>query len=326
LNKKRSLLLGLCVVLVAAAFVCIPMLQAEGSKAPAKRIDSEEVSPMGSQRIEDLESRLAEMRAVIERDGDEFTVDLNPTMQYSINELCTLNPEMVSDEDYLHEDGLFIDIYKDGLNRVDALPTYFMGYYTPVRNQGNCGSCWAFGIVGALECRKKMVTGSNYDYSEEYLLDCNSYGYSCSGGYFSAHNDHKSPKGARLESCYPYVGSKGTCYSSSCSIAQQITSWYYVGSSSSVPSTSYIKNAIYQRGGVAAAVYVDYYFQAYSGGTFTRNAYGSPNHAILLVGWDDSKGAWRLKNSWGTSWGESGLMWIKYGVQKVGYGANYVNI
>ena len=48
---------------------------------------------------------------------------------------------------------------------------------------------------------------------------------------------------------------------------------------------------------------------------FSGKASGSPNHAIVLTGWDDSKGAWRLRNSWGTSWGSSGYMWIKYGSQ-----------
>lgn len=323
MNKKR-VLLGVFVVMVVAAFICIPLMQAENSKNASRQID--EVSPMGSRSIDDLEKSLAEMRATIEMEGNHFTVGLNPAMQYRIEELCTLNPDMVSAEDYLYEDGEYIDLNNDNLNRVEALPTYYMGYYTPVRNQGNCGSCWAFGIVGVLESVVKKSTGSNVDYSEEYLLDCNTYGYSCSGGYFSAHNNHMSPYGARSESCYPYVGSKGTCYSSSCSYVKRISSWYYVGSSSSVPTTTAIKTAIQSKGAVAAAVYVDSYWQAYTGGTFTRNASGSPNHAILLVGWDDSRGAWRLKNSWGTGWGESGFMWIAYGSQKVGYGANYVNL
>ena len=327
-NVKKRLFLSVFVVMVAAVFCAVPLLVADGAKGPEERIDGKgnEISPMGTRSVEELQQRLQEMRAVIERDGDEFTVDLNPSMQYEISDLCTLNPEMVDDEDYLHEDGFYIDIQKDGVSHTDALPSYYMGYYTPPRDQKSCGSCWAFGIVGALESRVKKVYGGNYDFSEEYLLDCNTYGYSCNGGYFSAHNNHKSPYGARYESCYPYVGVKGTCYSSSCSVAIRISSWYYVGGSSSVPTTSSIKNAIYSKGAVAAAVYVDYYFQAYSGGTFTRNASGSPNHAILLVGWDDARGAWRLKNSWNTTWGEGGYMWIKYGVQKVGYGANYVNL
>lgn len=327
-NVKKRLFLSVLVVMVVAAFCIVPLLQADGANGPAERIDGKgkEISPMGTKSMEKLEKSLEEMRAVIKKEGHEFTVDINPAMQYEISELCTLNPQMVGEDDYLHEDGFYMDIQKDGVSRVEALPSYYMGYYTPPRNQGSCGSCWAFGIVGALESAVKKVYGGNYDFSEEYLLDCNSYGYSCNGGYFSAHNNHKYPYAARWESCYPYSGVKGTCYSSYCSAVIRISSWYYVGGSSSVPSTSSIKSAIQSKGAVAAAVYVDSYFQAYSGNTFTRNAYGTPNHAIMLVGWDDSRGAWRLKNSWGTSWGDGGYMWISYGSQQVGYGANYVNL
>jgi hypothetical protein len=86
-----------------------------------------------------------------------------------------------------------------------------------------------------------------------------------------------------------------------------------------------IKNAIYNYGPVAAAVCVDRYFQAYTGGIFTDPVpCRQVNHAIVLVGWDDAGGYWILRNSWGTSWGEQGYMRIAYGTSQVGYAANYV--
>jgi len=116
---------------------------------------------------------------------------------------------------------------------------------------------------------------------------------------------------------------KTTC-KTTCAYAYRATSWAYCGTSSGVPSTTSIKTGIYNYGSVAAAVYANSTFQAYKSGTYNTCVSSSPNHAICLVGWDDAKGAWRLKNSWGTSWGESGLMWIKYGCNKVGYAACYV--
>jgi hypothetical protein len=66
----------------------------------------------------------------------------------------------------------------------------------------------------------------------------------------------------------------------------------------------------------------------YSGGVFTIDESsacgGGVNHAVILVGWDDDYGAWRLKNSWGTGWGESGYMWIQYGISNIGTNAAYV--
>jgi hypothetical protein len=318
---KRRLFFSLLAVVVVTSLAFIPTLQAE---APSKKVGSDDGLKGEHARFEEWNQRLQEMRYVIEKEGHEFTVDHTAATRYPIEQLCTLDPEMADVDDYMHEYGELRDINPE-IDYTMALPSYYIGYYTPIKNQGSCGSCWAFSIVGVLEGAVKKFYGGNYNFSEEYLLDCNHYGYSCSGGYFSAHNDHKYPYGARYESCYPYYGSKGTCWSSYCSVATTISSWYYISGSSSIPSTSSIKDRIYSKGSVAAAVYADYYFQAYSGGTFTRNASGTVNHAIILVGWDDSRGAWRLKNSWGTGWGESGLMWIKYGVQKVGYGANYVN-
>jgi hypothetical protein len=318
---KRKLLFVLFAVVVVTSLAFLPLLQAE---APSKRVGGDEELKGEHARFEEWNTKLEEMRYVIEKDGHEFTVGHTSATKYPLSQLCTLRPELADVNDDLHEFGEIRDIDPE-IDYTKALPSYYIGYYTSIKNQGSCGSCWAFACVGVLEGAVKKFYGGNYNFSEEYLLDCNGYGYSCSGGYFSAHNYHKSNYGARYESCYPYYGYKGTCWSSYCSVATWISSWYYISGSSSIPSTSSIKNKIYYKGSVAAAVYADSYFQAYSGGTFTRNRSGSANHAIILVGWSDSKGAWRLKNSWGTGWGESGLMWIKYGVQKVGYGANYVN-
>lgn len=66
-------------------------------------------------------------------------------------------------------------------------------------------------------------------------------------------------------------------------------------------------------------------FQGYKSGVFNENANDNGiNHAIVIVGWDDAKGAWRIKNSWSTGWGEAGYMWIKYGSNDIGYAATWV--
>lgn len=311
--SKKMFVFGVLAAFIAVALVFLPSTSARVQDYN-KKIAEE------SEKAEQMERSLAQMQAAIDREGYTFTVDNNPAMQYSISQLCNLKPEMAGPDSFLYEDGeQFLDI-----SRANALPASFMGSYSPIKNQGSCGSCWSFGIIGQLEGQVKKTYGVTKDLSEQNLLDCNTYGYSCSGGYFDAFNNLKSPKGSVYESCDPYVGYRKTCRTT-CAVAYRISSWYYVSGSSSVPTTTSIKNAIYSKGTVTAAVYADSYFQAYKTGIFNRNAYGSPNHAIILVGWDDAKGAWRLKNSWGTGWGESGLMWIKYDVQKVGYGACYGN-
>ena len=204
----------------------------------------------------------------------------------------------------------------------------------PVRDQENCGSCWAFGTVGPLEAWIKYNDSvANIDLAEQYLLSCNTEGWNCEEGGWWAHHYHlntfpasESEAGAVLESASPYQASDLPC-GGPYSHPYKISSWDYVGSSRGVPSASAIKQAIYSHGPVAAAVCVGSGFQYYSGGVFqTEECWqsGGVNHAIVLVGWNDSEQAWILRNSWGPGWGESGYMRIGYGISNVGYAANYV--
>ncbi|MDY7008249.1 MAG: C1 family peptidase, partial [Cyanobacteriota bacterium] len=76
---------------------------------------------------------------------------------------------------------------------------------------------------------------------------------------------------------------------------------------------------------VVSAVYMTDVFHAYKGGVYNENAYGTPNHAVTIIGWDDRKRAWLVKNSWGTDWGEDGYIWIAYNTNRIGYGAAWVD-
>ena len=211
------------------------------------------------------------------------------------------------------------------------------GGCTPVKDQGNCGSCWTFGTVGPLELNIKIKDTLTQDLAEQYLLSCNTEGWSCRGGWW-AHDYHldqippgESTAGAVYEADFPYQFSKVACNFTPQPHThhEKIVSWAYVGSEYGIPGVDAIKQAIVDHGPVAAAVCVGSAFQNYGGGVFQTNegaACGSSmaNHAIVLVGWNDSSGTWRLRNSWGTDWGEDGYMNIKYGISNVGYAANYV--
>ena len=268
-----------------------------------------------------LETKLQAMREEIKINGDTFEVGMNSAMQYPLEELCAFNLDVKPDNSYLNgEKEQEMALVSD----IPCLPLTYMGYYSPVKNQGPCGGAWAFVTTGVLEGIILKKDDMVVNISEQYLIDCNIYGYTCAYGWF-CHGMHMDPYGAYLESHYPFptpgcVPPYRPDY--------RISSWRYVGDSSSVPTVLAIKQKIYDYGSVACLVYADAYFQAYASGCFSRNASGTPNHFVILVGWDDTNcsgaGAWRLKNSWGTGWGENGFMWIKYGVQKVGYAANYV--
>ncbi len=200
----------------------------------------------------------------------------------------------------------------------------------PVRDQGGCGSCWSFATVGALECNILIRDDDTVDLSEQWLVSCNQSGYSCWGGWWAHHYHHGSPDacggtGAVLEADYPYVAADVQC---GCPYphAYVLEGWGYVAGSNRVPAVEELKQAIYDYGPVAVAVYAGDAFTAYTGGIFNADADYTVNHGVVLVGWDDNSGNgyWILRNSWGTGWGEGGYMRIAYGCSRVGFGASYV--
>ena len=99
-----------------------------------------------------------------------------------------------------------------------------------------------------------------------------------------------------------------------------------MGNDSSIPSAEAIKNAIYTHGPVAVAVCAGFNMIYYQGGIFSLDDYCGEevNHAVVLVGWNDTDNTWIMRNSWGTDWGESGYMRITRGTSNIGYSANYV--
>jgi len=206
------------------------------------------------------------------------------------------------------------------------------GYCTPVRNQGNCGSCWAFSTAGVLESRILRYDGVAKDLSEQYLLSCNARSWDCGGGWF-AHDYHQwdfvggEPEtGAVYEADFPYTARDDPCNPPH-THQEKIIEWEYVGNYYSVPSVTSIKQAILYHGPVSVAIRVGDAFHSYTGGVFETNEVGTPNHAVVLVGWDDDQGTngiWYLRNSWGPGWGEGGYIRIGYGISSVGYAANYI--
>jgi len=226
---------------------------------------------------------------------------------------------------------LSVDLGADGqLGLPSAFNWCTQGYCTPVRNQGNCGSCWAFSTAGVLESRILRYDGVAKDLSEQYLVSCNTDGWDCSGGWF-AHDYHQwkylSPgeldAGAVYEADFPYKAQDDPCNPPH-THHEKIVDWEYVGSRGGVPPVADIKQAILVHGPVSVAIYIHDDFRSYTGGVFLSNENGTPNHAVVLVGWDDSEGVWYLRNSWGPYWGEGGYMRIGYGVSNVGYAANYI--
>jgi C1A family cysteine protease len=281
---------------------------------------------------QEVKTMLQDMREEIKVQNLSFTVGYNPALNYSISELCGL----VEPVDWFAQAKEMSISTREprilkSLETEVGLPVQWDwradNGVTPVRDQRNCGSCWAFGTIASFESLLLIKDSISTDLSEQHLVSCNTSGWGCNGGWW-AHDMLVDP-GAVLEVDFPYEAADIPC-GGPYNYPYKLEGWAYVDGDNKVPTVDKIKEAIYAYGPVCAAVYVGTYFQSYTGDVFDKNEAPSGcgcappaqvNHAITLVGWDDNKdgGAWILKNSWGDGWGESGYMWIKYGISNVGY-------
>ncbi|MCP4679043.1 MAG: hypothetical protein GY854_26850 [Deltaproteobacteria bacterium] len=199
----------------------------------------------------------------------------------------------------------------------------------PVRSQGNCGSCWAFAAMGTFEGSHALVNGASHDFAEQQVLDCargndGRDAGSCRGGRYSAVFQWLAGDEVGHEKHAPYKRKEGSC-SYKDPEEYDAAFWGWVNPYSSTPSKSEIKEAICKYGPVAAGIKSTKFFHHYTGGVFDEFAPGTlTNHAINIVGWDDSKGAWLMRNSWGKYWGEDGYAWVAYGSNAIGSHAAYL--
>ena len=197
---------------------------------------------------------------------------------------------------------------------------------TQVQYQGICGSCWAFTAAAVYETNYLIKNQKPIRVSEQILLDC-SKGGSCDGGWYGGVFDYLMTKGAKTADKYPYKGTVGACADNSVS-KYTVIKWGYIKPNAGIPSVKEMKEAIAKYGAIAATVKVTPAFQVYKSGIFDEHAKVSGpndvNHAIVIVGWDDKKQAYLVKNSWGPQWGENGYVWVEYGCNNIGYGAAWV--
>lgn len=229
-----------------------------------------------------------------------------------------------------------------------ALPARYdcreAGLVSPIRNQGACGACYAFGAAADLESRLLAAGWGPVDISENALKECHYQDSSCAGGNQYLIMNHLTRAGAVLESCDPYVAADVGC-TAGCSTQFQVLDWSAV-SGGTIPATAVLKQYLLDHGPLQTTLFAGdattpawaAAFNGYNGATTLYYAGAqAPNHSVVLVGWDDSlahaggTGGWICKNSWGTGWGgtcgygaQAGYFTIAYGSASVGMWSSFI--
>ena len=187
---------------------------------------------------------------------------------------------------------------------------------TSVKDQGSCGSCWAFAATAAAESQVAMDTGSLVNLSEQILLSCSNAGNCEAGGYIDKASSFIQDTGLPVETCFLYTATDNSCSNAACpnwrNSAYAITGWTWIAQGPT--SATNLKNALYAYGPIVVTMEVFSDFDHYMSGIYSRTAYSTDEggHAIELIGYNDSGQFFICKNSWGTGWGESGFFRIAY--------------
>jgi len=200
----------------------------------------------------------------------------------------------------------------------------------PGRDQGECGSCWAFAVVGAVEVQMSVSPDflkRQLDLSEQQILDCSGAGSCKDGSRVAAVEWMKKAKQLTDEDAYPYSGTMGQCKVDVPRIMGESGAWKpYPWTFSSIGAEN-IKQIMWADGSRGRPLTIGMHvptedkekmriWSKYTGGVLKDlpDALGlRPNHAVVVVGWDDEREALLIRNSYGSSWGINGYAWVKYG-------------
>jgi len=205
-------------------------------------------------------------------------------------------------------------------------------YTTPIKDQGYCGSCWAFSATEQIESDAARMLDKSLILSAQQCTSCDPVSYGCSGGWPEwCYNYVMGAGGIETEADYPYssyMGVTGTCAAKKADFQVTVTSYTEVSGKSAAEKETNMASYVQATGPLSICVDASIW-STYTGGVVS--ACGSAiNHAVQAVGVDATSktGYWKVRNTWGTSWGESGYIRLAYGKNTCGltYQSTYTEV
>ncbi|KAM3728865.1 Cathepsin L-like [Dirofilaria immitis] len=247
-----------------------------------------------------------------------YTTALNEFADLTDEEFKLMHGLRIPNETYLHKNRrtrqTLGQIYRYDPNEQlpDSMDWRKSGYVSSVKNQGECGSCYAFAATAALEAYYKKTSGRLVDLSPQNIVDCtnNRGNFGCSGGYMNRAFEYAAYYGIAQERQYPYAATVQNCRWHKRIALVNDKGYAYIPQGDELA----LKSAVAKYGPVVVGISASKRaFRFYSSGVFSHRNCGHLDHAVLVVGYgtDNNYGDyWIVKNSWGTSWGEAGYIYM----------------
>lgn len=301
--RTESVLAVVLLGLLATAFIL------KGDKS-GKQFESFKARYGKTYTVEEEQFRKIVFQANLERIS-QHNADETQTYQVGVTQFADMSTEEFVDKTLMKElPASNVETVSVGGPIPNGVDWRGNGAVTAVKNQGSCGSCWSFSTTGALEGAYKIAKGSLPSYSEQQLLDCcGSKGFQCqgcSGAWPEWALNYVAQNGIDTEAAYPYQGRVGTCQPKSPQRILAGTGYNMLKAG----DTASLKASVSRQ---PISVCLDASnWSLYKSGVFSNCNLTPLNHAVLLVGYSDD-GAWLVKNSWGTGWGESGYIRLAAG-------------
>jgi C1A family cysteine protease len=187
------------------------------------------------------------------------------------------------------------------------------GVVTPVYNQGQCGSCWAFSATENIESRWALAGHTLTSLSMQQIVDCDPYDYGCGGGWpYNAYKYVMGAGGQDSYASYPYTAVNGNCAFSAANIVAKLSNWVYVTQSQ---DEGQMINYLVANGPLSICVDASSW-QYYTGGVLMASSCTTNiDHCVDAIGYNLGANPqyWSVRNSWGTDWGMNGYIQLQYG-------------